>query len=62
MPYRSNSELNASIKKAHPTQLGQTAFRKTFNAVLKDTGNETTAFKEAHASADKVESKRRGTK
>lgn len=59
MPYASNKDLNPATKKAHPSEKGRTAFRKTFNAALHEYGDEATAFKVAHAAANKIEGPRR---
>ncbi len=52
MPYTSNAELPSAVKKL-ATKL-QTAFRKAFNAALKQYGNETSAFKVAWAQVNKM--------
>lgn len=61
MPYATNRDLNAQVKRAHPTKHGQDAFRKTFNSALSRYKDETIAFKVAHAAADAAERKARGT-
>lgn len=57
MPYQKNADLNAPTKKAHPGAHAQTVFRAAFNSAAKNY-SETSAFKIAHAAADKSEGKK----
>lgn len=59
MPYRNTSELPPEVKKAHPTVKGREAFLAAFNrAHHAYHGDEHTAFRVAHAAADRAEGKR----
>lgn len=60
MPYASNHELNADVRKAHPSGHGQNAFREAFNAAhASGKYSEAQLFKIAHAAADKAEGKKK---
>lgn len=56
MPYVTNADLPHAVHVAHPTEHGQTAFRKTFNSATTEyPHDEETAFKIAHHAADQAE-------
>ena len=59
MPYASNADLNADVKKAHPQPHVQSIFRAAFNAAHSSGKySESEAFRIAHAAADHAEGKR----
>lgn len=59
MPYASNADLNAAVKKAHPAAHVQTIFRAAFNAAHSSGKyTEAEAFKIGHAAADHAEGKK----
>ena len=58
MPYSSTKDLNPATKKAHPSGKGRRVFLAVFNAVSKKGAGEASAFKQAHAAADRAEGKR----
>jgi cation transport regulator len=53
MPYASNQDLPAAQVRGY-SEHQKTAFRKAFNAALREYGDEATAFRVAHAAAKKA--------
>ena len=60
MPYASNADLPAKVKKAHPTPHAQRVFREAFNAAAASGKYpEADLFRIAHSAADKVSKRKR---